>query len=91
MDTMIYHDYKRLGQQIIPLIVTHIIDTELLTQLDELDSPKWLRQDAYKLSASADVLHLCNAITDALSYVMIPSVNVLAPFMVYWILAQLQS
>jgi len=96
MDTMICHDYKRLGQKITPLIVTHITDTELLTHLDELDSPKWFRQDVYKLFVSADVLHLCNDITDALSYVMISyvmirSVNVFAPFMVHWILAQLQS
>jgi len=57
--------------------MTHIADTKLLTHLDELDPPMWLHQDVYKLSISADVFNLCNAITNTLSEVMIPYVNVL--------------
>ena len=91
MDTMICHDYKRLGQKITPLIVTHITDTELLTHLDELDSPKWFRQDVYKLSVGANVLNFCNAITDTFSDVMIPCINVFASLMIHWILAHFQS
>ena len=76
-------------QQITPLIVTHVANAKLLTHLDELDPPKWLRQDVCKLPVSADVFNLCNAITDTLSDVMITCVNVLAPFMIHRVLAQL--
>ena len=71
--------------------MTHIADTKLLTHLDELDPPMWLHQDVYKLSVGANVLNFCNAITDTLSNVMIPCINVFASLLIHWILAQFQS
>jgi hypothetical protein len=71
--------------------VTHITDSQFLTHLDELDSSEWLCQYVCELSVSTNVLHFYNAISNTLSYEMIPSINVFASFMVHWIFTQLNG
>ena len=70
-----------------PLIVTDVVDSKQLTHLQKLDPPKRLCQDVCKLPVSADMIHLCNSIRHTLPDVMVASVNVFTPFMVYWIFA----
>ena len=66
-----------------PLIVTHITDSQLLMHHHKFDPPKRFCQDVCKLSISANMIHLCNAIRHTLPDVMVASVDVFAPFMVY--------
>ena len=90
MDTQCDTITEGRTQHFTPLIVTQLTDAQLLTHLHEFHPSQWLRQDVCKLFISAHMIHFCNPISNTLSYVMVPSVDVLSSFMIHRILAQLK-
>jgi len=76
-------------QQITPLILSNVDDSNPPTQLDEPHPWQWLGQDISQLSFSAHMIYNHFTIADTLSNIMIPCINVFASLMIDWILAQL--